>query len=99
MRRNSPVFCLLTLLFLAAGPTLWAQGNLGGLTGNVVDSSGALIPEATLTLRSAETNAVSSTTATSSGVYAFHALPPGVYRLEAEKAGFKKFVREQVPVL
>ncbi len=78
---------------------MWAQGNLGGLTGNVTDSSGALIPEAMVSVRSLETNAASSTTATSSGVYAFRGLQPGLYRLEAEKTGFKKVVREQVSVL
>ncbi|MFN7923874.1 MAG: TonB-dependent receptor [Bryobacteraceae bacterium] len=84
--------------FFASAVVVWAQGNLGGITGNIVDGSGALVPDATVTVRSLETNTAYSTTA-SQGVYAFRALQPGNYRLEAEKTGFKKFVREQVSVL
>lgn len=76
----------------------FAQGNLGGLTGTITDSSGSTIPDVTLTLQNIQTNAVSRATSDSGG-YAFRALPPGLYRLEAEKTGFKKFVREQVSIL
>ncbi|HZT32882.1 MAG TPA: carboxypeptidase regulatory-like domain-containing protein [Bryobacteraceae bacterium] len=82
-----------------APAALVAQGNLGGLTGNITDASGAVIAEAAVTLRSVATNAVYKTVSTSSGVYAFRALPPGLYELETEKPGFKKFVGEQVSIL
>lgn len=84
---------------IAAASLLFAQGNFGGLTGTVTDASGAIVPEAEVRLRHLETNAVHSTVATASGVYGFRALPPGTYHLEAERPGFKKFVRERVPVL
>jgi hypothetical protein len=85
-------------LTLAALPLVMAQGNLGGLTGIVTDASGSIVPEVRMTMTGLETNRVFRTTSDERG-YAFRALPPGLYRLEAEKAGFKKFVREQVSVL
>ncbi|HWB99933.1 MAG TPA: carboxypeptidase-like regulatory domain-containing protein, partial [Bryobacteraceae bacterium] len=90
---------LIALCLGLARIPLRAQGNLGGLTGNVTDDSGAVIAEAVVNLRSAATNAAYRTVSTSSGVYAFRGLPPGQYHLEAEKPGFKKFVSEQVVIL
>ncbi|HYO82540.1 MAG TPA: TonB-dependent receptor [Bryobacteraceae bacterium] len=75
-----------------------AQGNLGGLTGSIRDESGASLPDVQLTLRNVATNQAFTTTSSEAG-YSFTALPPGSYRLEAEKAGFKKFVQESLDVL
>lgn len=97
MRYLRVVHAAVCIGLLAAA--LLAQGNLGGLTGNVVDDSGALVAEATITLRNIATNAAYKTTSTSSGVYAFRALPPGDYELETEKTGFKKSVRERISIL
>jgi hypothetical protein len=76
----------------------WAQGNLGGLTGTVTDTSSAGVPDAKLTLTSGQTNAVFTATADSAGVYTFRSLPPGTYRMEIEKQGFKKSIQENVRV-
>ena len=77
----------------------FAQGNLGGVTGTVADTSNAAIPDVKITLINTQTNAALSTAANSSGVYSFRGLQPGVYKLEAEKQGFKKSVQENVSVL
>ncbi|MEX2262795.1 MAG: carboxypeptidase regulatory-like domain-containing protein [Bryobacteraceae bacterium] len=77
---------------------LYGQGNLGGLTGVVSDTSGSVVPEVALTMQNLETNA-SFRVASDERGYSFRALPPGLYRLQAEKAGFKRFVREQVSIL
>ena len=77
------------LLALALAVSAFAQGNLGGVTGIVADTSNAAVPEVRLTLTSTLTNTSYSVTADSSGVYTLRGLPPGVYRLEAEKQGFK----------
>src|SRR5687767_4760391 len=90
---------ILACVTIAAISGLFAQGNFGGLTGTVTDVSGAIVPEAEVRLHHIETNAAYSTVVTASGVYAFRSLPPGAYHLEAEKAGFKKFVRERIQVL
>lgn len=77
---------------------IWAQGNLGGLTGNVVDNSGAAVPGAKLTLKNKGTNQTLVTESGEAG-FVFRAVPPGLYQLEVEKAGFKKFVRETLNIL
>jgi len=78
--------------------SLFAQGNLGGLTGTVTDSAGAIVPEAMVTARNLQTNLLLTSRTTAAGLYAFRALQPGLYQVEAEKTGFKKFVQEQVPI-
>ena len=89
----------LRLAALVLASTLgWSQGNLGGIAGSVTDTSGSSIPDVAITLRSIQTNQVSRATSDDTG-YSLRAIPPGLYRLEAEKAGFKKFVREQVSIL
>ncbi len=85
-------------LAAAVATVLCAQGNLGGLTGTVVDASGAAVPAARLTLKSRSTNQV-FTTESGEGGYVFRAIPPGLYSLEVEKAGFKRLVRESVTIL
>ncbi len=75
------------------------QGNLGGVTGAVLDSSGAGVPDARITLTSNQTNSSHTATTDASGIYTFRGISPGSYRLETEKEGFKKFVQENVSVL
>ena len=77
----------------------FAQGNLGGFTGTVVDTTKASVPEAKLTLTNNQTNSVHTVVADAAGVYTIRGLPPGSYRLEVEKQGFKKYLQENVAVL
>jgi hypothetical protein len=93
--RRIPTLAALSLLALSA---LFAQGNLGGLNGNVVDSSGAAVPGARVSLRSQATNQVLTTESSDSG-FVLRGITPGLYTLEVEKTGFKKVVRERVSIL
>lgn len=77
---------------------LLGQGNLGGLVGNIVDSTGASVAGARVTLTNKGTNQV-LTAESGDGGYVFRAVAPGTYRLEVEKAGFKRFIRETVNIL
>ena len=65
------------LLALALAASAFAQGNLGGITGTVADTSNAAVPEVKLTLTSTSTNTSVSVTADSSGVYSFRGIQPG----------------------
>ena len=60
------------------------------LRGTVTDPSGAVIPDATVTLIDKDTNLTRTATSDGSGIYTFNALPPGHFRLTAERSGFKK---------
>ena len=82
-------------LALAATNTLSAQ-TLGDISGEVRDSSGAVISGVTVTVTNQGTNATRTTTTNDSGLYAFPALVPGPYKIKAEKAGFKVANTEQI---
>jgi len=78
-------------LVTAVGPYVMAQSAVSGdLTGSVTDPSGAVVPNASVTLKSNATGAIRTTTTTSSGAYRFSLLPPGNYTVSATAQGFSK---------
>jgi hypothetical protein len=79
-------FLLLIFALFSAG-ILSAQGN-GTISGHVADTTGAVIPGATITLTNPATNTTRSTITTSSGDYTFAAVPPGTYVVKATHEGF-----------
>ena len=82
------------LLFLASW--LVAQEFRATVTGNVTDSSGAIMPDVKVQITNVATNTVVSSPTNAQGVYHLPFLTPGTYRLTAERPGFKKFVRENI---
>ena len=72
-----PVFVLL----VGGLQTALSQSIGGGLRGAVTDQSGAVIPNANLTLKSQGTDAVRSTKSTGDGLYSFSDIEPGPYTL------------------
>ena len=74
----------------------WGQEDTG-LSGRVLDPSGAVVPKATVSIGSA-TGATRSTTSNSQGIYQFRKLTPGRYTVTAEAPGFAVFQRENVQV-
>lgn len=91
----------LTLL-LAFG--LWAslgaraQMTVGHITGTVTDTSGALIPGASITLTNTATGVQASTKSTSTGSYTFEQVEPGTYSLRVTAPGFATQVTNGVTV-
>jgi hypothetical protein len=59
------------------------------LTGTVKDPSGAVIPNATVTLTSIDTGQARTTMTGADGVYHFNLLSPGNYRVKIDASGFK----------
>ena len=57
-----------------------------GIQGTVADSTGALVPEATVTLTSKETGNKQTTQTSGDGFYRITGLPPGTYSLTVEKS-------------
>src|SRR5438477_2004947 len=69
---------------------VWAQAGTGELTGLVADPSGAVVPNAQVTLTNSATGDKRTTVTTAAGVYRFSALPiVGTYTLEVAPKGFK----------
>src|SRR5947207_5428595 len=84
---------LIAFIFAAC---VFGQANTGGIRGVVSDSSGAVVPGAKIVVTNVRTGVQSSSATDNLGAYLFEFLPPGEYRIEAEVAGFKKFIRENV---
>lgn len=80
-----------TWLLLCA--PLFAQ-TLGTITGAVKDTSGALVPGATVTVINKATNATRTTSSNEVGLYDIPALPPGLYTVKTELDGFKTTTRD-----
>src|SRR5262245_54039277 len=89
----------LTFLLLASFTSvLRAQSTNASLTGRITDPSKAVIVDAKIAAISADTNLRYETTTNGSGQYYLANLPPGPYRLEIERSGFKKLIKPDVIV-
>jgi hypothetical protein len=75
-----------------------AQAGRGGISGLVSDSTGAIIPGATVTATDAATGSKLSTVTTGAGLYTFVSLPPGTYQVSATAKGFDTVVQNNVHV-
>ena len=81
--------CLLAVLLCCSGA--WAQVNTGLIAGTVKDASGAVVPNATVTLTNTDTNVVVRTVKTGGGgEFTAPLLPIGHYSLSVEAGGFQK---------
>ncbi|MBX5478108.1 MAG: carboxypeptidase regulatory-like domain-containing protein [Pyrinomonas methylaliphatogenes] len=79
------------LLLLALSPAPNAQmTSVGRISGTVRDSSGAVIPGATITVINVATNLKRTTTTDEDGFYTVTNLPIGTYLVTAEQRGFKR---------
>ena len=61
--------------------SLQAQQTLGGITGEVTDASGGVIPNATVTVTDEQTSLTRATKTNGTGAYTFVNLPIGNYTL------------------
>ena len=78
------------ILLLLLSVELSAQVNTGTLSGQVLDSSGASVPGAEVTVKSAETGYTRVVTSGSDGAYTLPDLPIGPYSLSAVANGFSR---------
>jgi hypothetical protein len=84
------------VFLLALAPSVFAQKITGTITGVVMDESGAVLPDASVTVTSTQTAASRTTTTGSDGSFSFPELNPGVYNISVTKQGFKKVTTKNV---
>src|SRR5947209_17148088 len=100
--RSSPVcsFRFVSLLLVLAvvlftlpvfGADVTAQ-----LNGTVKDSTGAIVPNAKVTLTNTQTDVSRTTTTSPDGNYLFSLVPVGNYQITVEHPGFRKYVQNGV---
>lgn len=73
--------------------TLSAQSFTAAVRGTVTDASGAAIPAARIVITESERNVPHSAVADDSGRFQLTALPPGLYNVNVEAKGFRKYVQ------
>ncbi|MSO23531.1 MAG: TonB-dependent receptor, partial [Acidobacteria bacterium] len=88
-------FTLVTTAFLVLTCATWVSAQLptASVLGVVKDTSGALVPEATVTARNIDTGQTRSTVSASDGSFRLPALLAGNYEVRAAHAGFQTEVR------
>ncbi len=88
--------CLLLVLGVIVG-NAQAQGvATADLRGTITDAQGAVVPNATVTIRDRSRNFERSATSNESGEYLMLAVPPGQYEVTVEAQGFAKVVTSGV---
>jgi hypothetical protein len=70
-----------------------AQITRGSISGLVVDSSGAAVPGATVTITETDTNVSTTAKSESDGLFLFAGILPGSYTLRVEAGGFETLVK------
>ncbi len=75
---------------------LFSQSFTGAILGSVKDASGSGVPGAAVSIVNTGTNARTEVKADDTGVYSAPLLQPGLYRVEASAAGFKKFLQDGI---
>ena len=84
---------LLSSLALAAG-SAYAQAISGNLVGTVMDSSSAVVTNASVEATNAGTSVTAMTSTSGSGAYRFENLPVGPYKITVQASGFKTVVQQ-----
>jgi len=77
---------------------LAAQAVTGTIIGLITDSTGAVMPGATVTLTNTGTGLVRVVNTDSNGEYTVPSLPTGTYSVKAELSGFKTVTRPDIPL-
>ena len=90
---------VLGLVLLAGSPVgLYAQGGQSDqvITGTVVDPTGAVVPDAAVTVRHVDTGATSEVATNNRGIYRTPPLKIGNYEVEVVQSGFKTLIRRGI---
>ncbi len=91
-RAGTILLALLFLTFFTVGA--WTQSIVSGeINGTVTDPSGAVVPGASVTLKSNDTGATQTATTNGTGAYRFPFLKPGSYTVSINQSGFQKVVQ------
>ena len=79
---------VMAILLVCSSVCVYGQGtDLGTIRGTVTDSSGAVVPNASVTILDTGTGATRHTTTNSRGEYQMFGLPSGNYKVSVTVAG------------
>ena len=86
----------LVILLVLSAARLQAQTQTGTITGTTMDSSGAALVGAAVTVTNEGTSVSQSTVSDAQGRYSVPQLPIGIYDVEAKLTGFQKVVHKGI---
>src|SRR5438067_1446476 len=86
----------LTLLLAAFALPSFAQRITASIRGTVTDSTGAVVPGASVTVRNENTGFTRSNVTNGAGSYSFAELPIGTYTVDVSLSGFKSAIRKGI---
>lgn len=86
------VMVCVPLCVLLCAQSVRAQNVNSGVQGTVTDTSGAVVPGASVQLTNVQTGVARTTQSNSVGRYIFTSLIPGTYTLKVSKQGFTTYV-------
>ena len=96
VRSLASAFVAVTLLVLSHSPAYAQGGTTSTLSGIAVDSSGAVLPGADVTVTMAATGFTQSAVTNADGAFSFPGLNIGTYSVTVKLSGFKTFVSNNV---
>jgi len=92
----TPILFGLLLGLLALSSIGWSQGPIAAITGLITDSSGAAVPNATITVKDVDRGTNWPTHANDAGYYNLPRLPIGTYDVTVEANGFQAQVQRAI---
>src|SRR5215469_3023865 len=96
--RSISLFILFVAIAALCSQSALAQQTLGGITGEVTDASGGVIPNVNVTVVDELTSLTRNATTNAAGVYLFVNLPIGSYTLTYKAEGYDVQKTEHIPV-
>src|SRR6266446_9465673 len=87
---------LFVLLGLCVPIGIASAQTFGEITGEVKDQSGAVAPNAAVTVTNSKTGVVRATATNSAGIYSFPDLTPGIYQVKVVAPGFETVVKTNI---
>jgi hypothetical protein len=91
-------FAIALSLVLSASTTLLAQSTSGSIHGKVLDPSGALVPQAQVSISNAD-GLVQSVTSDATGNFEVANLPAGSYSVGVDATGFAQALQGEIKVV
>ena len=88
MRKRFVLASFLAVALVAFSSTAFSQTVTSSLSGTVRDTTGAVVPNATVVLTDVATHVAQTTISNGSGFFAYAALMPGTYDLSVSMKGF-----------
>ncbi len=92
---TASAFLVLTLLAFSFTPA-FAQSISGSIYGTVADPSGAVVPNAAVTVTNVQTGETQTSVSNKAGNYLFPVLVPGNYQVAASHRGFETLVQKDI---